>query len=211
MIAVGALVALAVGGAGLVWLYRRREPRARSTTALVLVAGFVVAMVMTNRVVRGAAIATNPGKANGVMVDLVLNPKPASPLCWTTLAIEKDERGGEYLLRRGSVALLTPRLCDTAIAGSSRRVVVWSEPLRQSLTRLRELDRSDCWVRAWLQFGRAPIMSDAGIADYRFGSVGYGNFSFMPIRSPAEAAICPRHVTPWIPPRADLPARSLEN
>jgi len=89
--------------------------------------------------------------------------------------------------------------------------VVWSEPLRQSLTRLRELDRNDCWVHAWLQFGRAPVMGDDGIADYRFGGVGYGNFSFMPIRSPAEAAVCPRHVTPWIPPRADLLARGSEN
>jgi inner membrane protein len=215
MIAVGALVALAALGVALVWLYRRREPRRRSTTALVLVAGFVVAMVIANRVVRSAAIATSPGKANGVMVDLVLSPKPASPLCWTTLAIEKDERGGEYVLRRGSVALLTSRLCATpnadSVAGGSRSSVVWSEPIRQSLTRLRELDRNDCWVRAWLQFGRAPIMSDDGIADYRFGGAGYGNFSFMPIRSPAEAAVCPRHVTPWIPPRADLLSPGVEN
>jgi hypothetical protein len=33
----------------------------------------------------------------------------------------------------------------------------------------------------------------------------------MPIRPPAEAAVCPRHVTPWIPPRADLLARDSEN
>ena len=215
MISVGALVALAALGAGLVWLYRRREPGGRSTTALVLVAGFVVAMVVANRVVRGAAIATSPGTANGVMVDLVLNPKPASPFCWTALAIEKDERGGEYVLRRGNVALLTSRLCATAntdsVAGGKRRAVVWSEPIRQSLTRLRELNRDDCWVRAWLQFGRAPILSDDGIADYRFGGSGPDNFTFMPIRSSAEAAVCPRHMTPWIPPRADLLSRSLEN
>jgi hypothetical protein len=54
-------------------------------------------------------------------------------------------------------------------------------------------------------------MSDDGIADYRFGGAGYGNFSFMPIRSLAEAAVCPRHVTPWIPPRADLLSPGVEN
>jgi inner membrane protein len=210
MIPVGALVALAGLGVGLVWFNWRREPVRRSTAALVMTAGFVVGMVLLNRVVHDAAIATRPG-ANGVMVDLVLNPKPASPLCWTTLAIEKNEGGGEYTLRRGTVAVLAhlPRRMCGETSGTAR--VAWSEPIRQSLSRLRDLNRDDCWVRGWLQFGRAPLISNDGIADFRFGDPGYGNFSFMPFRPPAEAAVCPRNLTPWIPPRADLLTRSLEN
>jgi inner membrane protein len=218
MIAVGALVALAVGGAGLVWFHWRREPRERSTAALVLVAGFVVGMVMLNGVVRDAALTARRGNMNGVMVDLVLNPRPASPLCWTTMSIEKDERAGEYSLRRGNVALFAGALTSlcaepnaSSIAGWSRSAVSWSEPVRQSLPRLRELDRGDCWVRAWLQFGRAPIFSDAGIADFRFGGVGYDNFSFMPFRPPAEATVCPKHLTRWDSPRADLLSRNSED
>jgi hypothetical protein len=58
-------------------------------------------------------------------------------------------------------------------------------------------------VRAWLQFGRAPMVRDDEILDLRFERGGE-NFTAMRRRPPLEAATCPPHLTRWEPPRADL-------
>ena len=64
--------------------------------------------------------------------------------------------------------------------------------------------RDDCWVRAWLQFGRAPLISDGSISDLRYGASPRGNFTTMILKTPFEAAGCPANLTTWRPPRADL-------
>jgi hypothetical protein len=59
-------------------------------------------------------------------------------------------------------------------------------------------------VRAWLQFGRAPEISDGTISDARYGGTSRGNFTTMALKPSAEAARCPANLTAWTPPRADL-------
>jgi inner membrane protein len=79
-----------------------------------------------------------------------------------------------------------------------------TETLRQSLVTLRGLDRSDCRVAAWLQFGRAPALSADAIGDYRYGGISRENFTYMELTPPGTAPSCPEHLTHWGKPRADL-------
>jgi inner membrane protein len=140
----------------------------------------------------------SPAERAGV-VDVVLNPRPANPLCWNALAIVRDESADEYRLTRGRATSFGAGGCGEGRAAP----VVWDEPVRQSLRQLRALDASDCSVRAWLQFGRAPVIDERAIGDLRFGGTSADNFSMMPL-SPAGPGACPPNPTAWTPPRADL-------
>ena len=187
--------------------------------ALGCMALFVATMFGLSHLARGLSVASLRADNQGEIVDVVLNPNPASPLCWSALAIEQNELAGEYVLRRGALALfrgwLPIGLCRSTasksyLLGASRSRVEWSLASRQSLHRLRDLSRSDCWVRAWLQFGRAPAFSD-DIVDSRFGDQGPGNFTAMRLLAPTVAKVCPPHLTNWGMPRADILDGAFEN
>ena len=102
-------------------------------------------------------------------------------------------------MTRGTVALIAHNACGAPRA----RTVEWETPQVQSVSRLRELYANDCWVRAWLQFGRAPEIRENVISDLRYSGPDRPNFTTMPIGSRPGGA-CPRHLTNWRPPRADL-------
>jgi hypothetical protein len=136
----------------------------------------------------------------GRIVDLVLSPQPANPLCWSALAVAKDERAGEYVSTRGVATAFASVGCGTGRSAD----VVWTEPVRQSLARLRMLVARDCSVRAWMQFGRAPEVGERAIGDLRYGGATRDNFSTMQLPSADEALVCPAHLTHWGMPRADL-------
>jgi inner membrane protein len=219
MIPPGALVALAVLAAVLGFATRGAVPRRRAAVALGAVMVFVTSMFGLSRVAHGLSLATIRSQGSeGEIVDVILNPNLAAPLCWNALAIEKSEARDEYVLRRGNLSLfegwLPRRVCRTnsgTIVGTSRSRAEWSVSSRQSLSRLRTRSREDCWVRAWLQFGRAPVMGNDAIVDYRFGGEGRGNFTSMTLLDPALAKVCPPHLTNWEMPRADLLGGALEN
>ena len=213
MIPLGALLALASIGATFGWATRGAARRKRSAAALATTAAFVAIMFGLSRVSRGLSLASLGPSQQGAIVDVVLNPNPGVPLCWTAIAIGKNEARREYSFRRGTLALFDgwlplslcgPRPPATPATGVSRTRVTWSDPVNQSLTRLRDLSRDDCWVRAWLQFGRAPILGDQDIADFRFGDRGRSNFSAMPLLPLEAGKICPPNLTSWGMPRADL-------
>jgi inner membrane protein len=213
-----ALATLALAGALLAWGLRGRPPRARAAAALALSGAFVaVLFVLSHRAesrVRAALEPTRPGH----IVDVVLNPNPGLPLCWGIIAVEKDATAGEYVLHRGTLSLAPGaipsascpshrigRLEAREIADGGR--ITWAEPIHQSLQGLRERTERDCWVRAWMQFGRAPVVKGDSILDLRFDTGRGGNFTAMPVRPVApsgDAGTCPPHVTPWAMPRADL-------
>ena len=64
--------------------------------------------------------------------------------------------------------------------------------------------QNDCWVRAWLQFGRAPEIRDNVISDLRYSGPTGRNFTTMPIGQSVRAATVRANLTDWRPPRADL-------
>jgi inner membrane protein len=166
----------------------------------VLATAFVAGEFVLREVARAKALATLEPSARARVVDVVLSPGAANPLCWSVLTVVLDQAGAAYAMTQGGVAVLAPSGC-----GRGRtRDVEWQTPHTQSLAELRALYRSDCWVRAWMQFGRAPQIADRAISDERYGTSPRGNFTTMLLKQPAEAARCPANLTAWRPPRADL-------
>ena len=179
---------------------RHWAPRHRAGAALALSLAFVAASFVAREVVRGKALASDASAVRPQVVDLVLSPRGGNPLCWTVLSVVRDEPAGNYVLTRGDVAVLARSACGSPRASDVR----WDDPSTHSLAQLRVLYRDDCWVRAWLQFGRAPSVDGDAISDLRYGSSFRGNFTTMRLRPAAEAARCPANLTAWRPPRADL-------
>ena len=200
MIPVGALIALVALAGSLGVLAAGWAPITRSAAAIAAAALFVTGMFVLRQHVRQKVLAETPAATRGRIIDVVLSPQPANPLCWSALAIATDEQSGEYVMTRGTVAAVGSSGC-----GANRSAnVTWAEPVRQSLHRLRDLVRRDCAVRAWMQFGRAPELGDAAISDLRFGGTARDNFSAMPLSPAADASTCPSNLTRWGMPREDL-------
>jgi inner membrane protein len=207
-----AIAALAMTGLLLGWWVRRLSIRARALAGLAAGALFIAFLAGLAATARATTRALVEPHVRGEVVDVVLNPNPADPFCWTVIAIEKDERGGAFAHHRGTLSLAPgwrpPTDCAShRFAGrSATRVaggrLAWSDELRQPLQALRGLSERDCWAKAWLQFGRAPALRDGEIVDLRFDNGPRDNFTAMPVDP--DRTGCPAHVTRWALPRADL-------
>jgi hypothetical protein len=86
--------------------------------------------------------------------------------------------------------------------------VAWDEAIRAPLATLRERSDGDCWLRAWLQFGRAPALTPSEISDLRFESGARQNFTTLQLQPAGAPRGCPPYMTSWAMPRADLLQRS---
>ena len=82
----------------------------------------------------------------------------------------------------------------------------WETTWTGSRAELVALARDNCVVAAALRFIRVPIWTrDAEsirVSDLRFGASGAGGFAAVTTR--LRPAVCPTHVPPWVPPRADV-------
>jgi inner membrane protein len=205
---VAALAGLIACGAGLAWWARGVSPRASAAVALAGSAIFVAGMFGLSAVARSRTRAAIDADPRGAIVEVVVNPNPGWPVCWAMIVIERE--ADDLVLRRGTLSLLPawhpPGRCPShrlegLRAAPGGGALAWSGELRQPVGVLRELSRRDCWVRAWLQFGRAPFVRDGTIADLRFQSAR-GNFTAMAL--PGEDRACPPAMTSWVMPRADV-------
>ncbi len=196
MVSVVVFVALAVGAFALVMAMARLGPHARAIAGLVAVAAFVNGMFVLRNVADARAVSSLARGRTTEVVDVVLNSGAGNPLCWSALAIAKDESAGEYAMVRGEVPVADGVTCGA----SERGRIAWDAPVRQSLVQLRALVQSDCWVRAWMQFGRAPQVIAGEVVDIRFSRGTRGNFTSMPVGQSG----CPARITNWSFPRADL-------
>jgi len=194
-----ALALLLLVTAGMVAFTRRSTAKARSGMALALSALFVATVFGLREVARAEAAASPPPSGHLHQIEFVLSSQAANPLCWSVLSIQADARLTEYVLTRGTAALVVRNACGTP----RERTVEWETPQVQSVARLRDLYSSDCWARAWLQFGRAPEIQDNVISDLRYSGPDRPNFTTMRM-GPRRGDACPRHLTNWRPPRADL-------
>jgi inner membrane protein len=192
------VLALGVGVIVLVPVLWRLPARRRAATAVVLTTLYVSAMFGVRQDARSRAVAAHGASAPGSrIVDVVLSPEPANPLCWSVLTIATDASRDALVSTRGTASTLGSAGC-----GRRESAVVWEQPARQSLAALRDRYARDCWTRAWLQFGRAPELLPYAIGDLRYGGAD-GGFTSMILRPPSERS-CPEHLTPWTPPRADV-------
>jgi len=213
VISAGTLAALVATALVFARAGRSLSPRARAAAALSASALFVAMMFGLSRMAEARSIDLLGLARPGQVLDVVLNPNPASPLCWAVIVVERDEH--EYGLHRGTLSLLPAWQPPTACASHRRsglresrwsggNRLMWSEEVRLPIEGLRQLASRDCWVRAWLQFGRAPLVRDGMILDLRFQDGRRENFTAMKLRPGPEAAACPPNMTNWGMPRADL-------
>lgn len=213
VISAGTLAALVPTALALAWAGRSLSSRTRAAAALAASAAFVALLFGLSRVAEARTLdLLGPGRP-GQVLDVVLNPNPASPLCWSVIVVERDER--EYGLRKGTLSLLPgwqpPTACVSHRRAGSAQIrwsggnrLAWSEEVRLPIADLRQLADRDCWVKAWLQFGRAPLVREGMILDLRFQDGRRDNFTAMKLRDRPGADACPANLTHWAMPRADL-------
>lgn len=209
----GSAAAVAAAGALLAVLTGPLTPAGRAAVALTSGAVFFAGMTGLSGLAASQARAQLEPRVRGALLDVVVNPNPGNPACWQVLGVEKDEGRGELAIHRGTLSLLpgwqppaeclSHRLAEPAATAAGGGSLAWRSEIRQPLGPLRDLARRDCWVRAWLQFGRAPLVSDGTIRDARFDAPGRGNFTAMRLGLESVTG-CPAHVTSWAMPRADL-------
>jgi inner membrane protein len=212
---------------GAQWLLR---DRLRAWGGVALWATVTSGFTITSRAVR--AEATRALTAQGDVVrDVVLNPAPANPTCWTMLVVSTRANGAEYRLTSGVAApfaTLPATRCGAAdsndrrgsdvLAGLSNATAaaptsgstrmrwqhVWAVPTDS----LRALATAHCEVAAALRFMRTPVWERRAdgrlaLADARYGTSG----GFNALELPAPSSICTltgKWIPPWTPPRADV-------
>ena len=206
------VAALAILGGAFAWRTGRVSARTRAAVAFVLCGLMVAGLTLTSRAARRATLEALRPVITGDVVDVVLTPNPSSPLCWSAIAIEERAADAQYVLWRGTLSLMpawrSPTACALHGLFESRSVrtlgagsfAVGAE-IHQPLGRLRALARDNCRVRAWLRFGRAPVIEGDWIYDLRFRQRSTDNFSRMRLDAGDG---CPGFVPEWSMPRSDL-------
>jgi inner membrane protein len=155
-----------------------------------------------------------------VLLDHVLTPMPADPVCWEVLLIGVD--ADQYRVQRAMLSLVPGLIpaarCPTrsfaaptivpldVVPASSAAALRWYGEFAMPRGGLAKLAAADCEAAALLRFARAPWAAlDVGqwlIGDLRFaGGRGLG---FADLRLNTPESVCPAHVPPWLPPRRDL-------
>jgi inner membrane protein len=214
----GAAIALTAGAALSVLLARKLRPGDRAVAAsaawvvvtLLMAAGSAASRATTVRAVHEA-------DPTAELLDVVVTPLPANPLCTTVITVERS--GDLYRVSTARVRS-APSLGDVSRCGapdvaglmfrrSPRRSTArihwgteWTAPRAELATLAR-----NCTALAALRFIRVPTWravddSTVMLGDVRYGGGSGNGFSdvTIPLRSPA----CPPAVPPWTPPRADL-------
>ncbi|HUP39812.1 MAG TPA: metal-dependent hydrolase [Vicinamibacterales bacterium] len=221
VVSLAAVAALLILGAAFAVIALRLSPYVRTAAALTVCAAIVGGFLATSRIARGAAVDALGAQLRGDVLDIVLTPNASSLLCWEMIAIELREADGEYVLWRGTLSLMPAMKVPTACASHqlfipgplppggmgprAARIIgngrlALRDEIHQPLQRLRTLAERDCWVRAWLRFGRAPVIEEDSILDLRFSDRPGREFTIMRVRHEG----CPPHVPNWGMPRADL-------
>jgi inner membrane protein len=206
------LAVLAIAGVLFAWIAFRLSPPTRAAAALAVLMLIVAGFSGASRLARRAAVEALEPERRGQIVDVILRPNASSPLCWSVIAIELREAHGAYVLWRGTLSLQPAWKAPTACASHqfrgprAERIVgagrlALRDVVHQPLQQLRALVDRNCWVRAWLRFGRAPVMEGNSIFDLRFSDRPGREFSDMSL---VAREGCPPNVPDWGMPRADL-------
>jgi inner membrane protein len=190
-----------VGGVGL-WL---------AVTAM-----FVVSSQVATRRVETIAATLFPDEA---LVDSVLTPMPANPLCWEVMLVQRREQS---VVDRRVMLALSPSLirADSCLSRSLdipssaplERVSAadtaelhWYGEIASPLDQLKARVAVDCEAAAAMRFIRVPWLAQVGpdlvLGDLRYDREKALGFAEIALRDPP---VCPRLVPHWRPPRADL-------
>jgi inner membrane protein len=155
---------------------------------------------------------------NAKLLDTVLTPLPANPLCWETIFIDAE---ADHLVLRRAMLTIAPSIieastCPTrsldrpttaelhdvnAIDSPSIR---WRGEVHSDLSRLRRLNDEHCQAATFFRFARAPFMAQLDdrevIGDLRYDREAALGFTELELPSRMK---CDQSA-PWLPPRADV-------
>jgi inner membrane protein len=206
-------IAGAIFTAVFAWLLvfsRRASPLVRVSVAIGAWFGVTAVFFVCSQVGRAQVVAERGSER---VLDVVMTPVPATPLCWSALSVELE--GSTYRTVRAKVApfpLLVDRqdcpdgLFDERTAPrmpleeGPNPAVGLNDAFVADVTELRALAEAECHARAFLTFARAPYWTDAVIGDLRYDREPALGFAELP----RSAKPCPRFLPPWEAPRADV-------
>jgi inner membrane protein len=215
----GAAIVLTAGAALSVGLARALRPAPRIAAAIALWVAVTLTMAAGAAAARGTVVrAVRDADPSAEVLDVVVTPQPANPLCTTAITVERS--GATYRVATARVSG-APSLADVSGCGgrdgagpmfraSARRstaAVQWDTEWTAPHAELATLARESCPALAALRFIRVPAWRALDDSTVMLGDVRYGGGSgngFSDVRVPRRSAACPDAVPPWTPPRADL-------
>lgn len=203
-------------GAGAALAQQRAGPERKRALAgvfcfvLAFIAVQWIASAHSRRVV--AQELTRMAPADKVL-DIAMASFPANPACWSFVSVQSNETAGTWSVRRGVVSLLPSMLgpagCPAAMGNVTTApvdpagAIAITASRDESLAFLRSMYRSNCHIKAWLRFVRAPALGWEAAWDMRYGAAPEGNFTAIGFNGTSDAP-CPEGVPEWSFPRADL-------
>jgi inner membrane protein len=218
LVSAGAAAMLTLGAVIAVLTVRALQPSARPIASLGAWTAVTFAMVAGSSIARSTTTrAMQKVAPDAALLDMVVTPLPANPLCSTVVTVERI--GDRYTVQMARVSaapgLVDPARCAvmgnggptfTASTRRSSAAVQWDRQSGASITELAELRSSSCAVASALQFLRVPAWRALGatqvqIGDARFSGAVPGSLS---LRAPRTSSDCSIPAVPWTPPRADL-------
>ena len=215
LIAGEAAAAVFAVGAGCAWLARRRSPRQRAVVALAATAAVLGSLFALSGLAHTRVHTLLDRTIDAQPLDTVLIPNPGLPVCWTFIVVAHDPRAQDLVHYRGTLSLLpawraaancaSHRIMhppETTIHGGGAVALV--DVVRQPIEELRLLRQRDCFVRAWLQFGRVPVVDGRTIRDLRFDGLLRENFTVLTVSPVNATRACPSFMTSWAAPRGDV-------
>ena len=221
----GAVAALVATGLVFGWGLSRLAPRARALTAIAASVAFVGVLFGLSRVARGEVKALLAPAVRGEILDVVLTPDPANPVCWSVIVDREGYGRASTCCAAGTLSLvpawLPPTTCASHRYGGPRpyrevggRLARYDD-IRQPLETLRALGDRDCCgqglaavrtraggagrgdPRPSLRSGRGQLHGDAPEA-----SAGGGDLPAAPdALGPAAGGPAPAVAAPRVPGR----------
>ena len=184
---------------------------------LAVTATFAVSSRLAARRVDAFAATLFPGAR---LIDHVLTPMPANPLCWEVMLVQTQD--GSVVARRTMLALapsLIPadgclsRSLNIPSSAPLQRVQAadsaelhWYGEIATGLDQLKSRVANDCEAAAAMRFIRVPWLAAVGpatvLGDLRYDREKALGFAEVALHDPPGP--CPRLVPDWRPPRADL-------
>jgi len=220
-------VSMVLSVSALLWMTVMRFAPAKTRLPLGAVAWIAVTATgfASSRAARSAIEAAT---VNSTLLDAVLTPAAANPLCVGALVIERD--GATYRVSSATVAVWPTMRSATECAGGERALeasrafrsgigeglrassrattpgIAWSQSWSAPEAELVNMAASRCDVMAALEFMRVPVWErDPGgairLSDLRYG---FGGDGFADLGFDATLQACPAFVPGWTPPRADV-------
>jgi inner membrane protein len=204
----------------LVLAWRATPPRALAAGValwLAVTAVFAVSSQLAARRIDAIAATLFPNEG---LVDHVLTPMPANPLCWEIMLVQTRDHS---VVARRTMLALAPSLiaADSCLSrslnipssaplepvhGANTAELHWYGEIATDLDRLRNLVATDCEAAAAMRFIRVPWLATVG-ADTVLGDLRYDrekSLGFAEVALHVPPVACPRLVPGWRPPRADL-------